>query len=314
MDLFKKDDLKQLYKFAWDSNGEQNGQVTVIGGSSLFHGAPILALKTASRIVDMVFFSSPEPSVGKVAEQVKSKLMSFIWVPWEEVEAYIEKSDAVLIGPGMMRFESEKQEVIRNKKELKSKKKGSLENSLSLIAYRLSHSGSYDSAGQETRDITKRLLLKYPTKKWVIDAGSLQVMDKDWIPEKAILTPNAKEFDMLFQLKTQKSKLVQEKAKEHNCIIVAKGPETVVASPEECVLVKGGNPGLTKGGSGDVLAGLTVALLAKNDPFLSACAASYIEKAAADELNQKVGTNYNMDDLADKIPETLHRLQVRSNR
>ena len=55
-------------------------------------------------------------------------------------------------------------------------------------------------------------------------------------------------------------------------------------------------------------AGLTVALLAKNEPFLAAASASYIAKAAADELYKKVGVNYNADDLADKIPEVLSRL------
>src|SRR4030042_1257521 len=105
---FDKSDLKKLYKPRWDSGGEDNGQVTVIGGSSLFHGAPLYALKIASRIVDMVFFASPEKSVGEVANKLKSKLMSFIWVPWNEAEDFIPKSDAVLIGPGFMRFRSEK--------------------------------------------------------------------------------------------------------------------------------------------------------------------------------------------------------------
>ena len=105
---FSPQELKKLYKPAHESAGEDNGQITIIGGSSLFHGAPLLALKVASRIVDMVFFASPEPSVGRIAEQLKSSLSSFIWVPWEETEDYIEKSDAVLIGPGFMRFRSEK--------------------------------------------------------------------------------------------------------------------------------------------------------------------------------------------------------------
>ena len=56
------------------------------------------------------------------------------------------------------------------------------------------------------------------------------------------------------------------------------------------------------------MAGLAVALLAKNEPFLAACAASYVTKAAGDELYEKVGTNYSADDLAEKIPEVLFRL------
>ena len=289
MEIFDPKDLKNLYYPAADSGGEDNGQVTIIGGSSLFHGAPILSLKTASRIVDMVFFSSPESSIGKVAEKAKSKLLSFIWVAWEEVEAYIQKSDSVLIGPGFMRFSKESQ----------------MEDSL------LSND---DQAARETKDITKRLLTKFREKRWVIDAGSLQVMDPEWIPTGAIITPNYKEFKLLFGEKVSENggketeEIVKRKAQDYDCVIVLKGPETIVASKNNCVIVRGGNAGMTKGGTGDVLAGLTVALYAKNESFLAAASASYLAKAAADELFKDVGVSYNADDLADKIPYTLKQM------
>ena len=76
MKTFAVDDLKKLWRPREDSDGEDNGQVTIIGGSSLFHGAPMLAVKGASRLVDMVFFASPERDLEKVA-----KLNSFVWVP-----------------------------------------------------------------------------------------------------------------------------------------------------------------------------------------------------------------------------------------
>lgn len=276
MKVFNPQDLKGLFRPGKDFSKGDNGQVVIIGGSALFHGAPILALKTASKIVDMVFFSSPEPSVGEVAEKLKSELSSFIWVPFEEVEQYIAKSDAVLIGPGFMR----------------------------------------DHA--ESKKITKDLLQKFPEKQWVIDGGSLQVMEAKYIPKKAILTPNLKEFRMLFGGDTKdvisntKNEIregvsrfashVSLIAKEYHCIIVLKLPETIVCSPEECVVIKENNPGLTKGGVGDVLAGLTVALVAKNEPFLAASAAVYIWKRTAGDLYRKVGFGYNADDLVNKIP------------
>ncbi len=286
MKVFDPTELKKLYKPLLKSSGEDNGQVTIIGGSKLFHGAPLLSLKVASRLTDMVFFTSPEKSLNSVVSRLKASLSSFIWVPWEEVDAYIEKSDAVLIGPGFMRFGSEKT----------SEEQRGQENHVE---------------GKVTREITKVLLEKFPNKRWVIDAGSLQVMDAEWIPEGAVLTPNRKEFELLFgkelEIRDQSSDL-QRLTSKYKCTIILKGPETIVCSPDECILVIGGNPGMTKGGTGDVLAGLTAALLAKNDPFLAACAASYIEKYAADELFKKVGTNYNADDLADKIPEVLNQL------
>lgn len=273
--VFDTDELRKLYSPRNDSSGEDNGQITIIGGSSLFHGAPLLSLKVASRMVDMVFFASPEKSVGMVAENLKSKLLSFVWVPWEEVDKYIEKSEAVLVGPGFMRFKSEK----------------------------VPHGERHhicDEACQITRKITQDLLEKFPDKKWVIDAGSLQTMEASWIPKGAIVTPNKKEFNLLFgNIKPQ------EAAKKYDCIVVLKGPTTLVCSPSKCVEVKGGNPGMTKGGTGDVQAGLTVGYLAKNEPFLAAASAAHLTKVAADKLYEEAGVNYNADDLADAIPQSL---------
>ncbi len=276
MEAFDKNDLKKLFTPDKASSGEDNGQVIIIGGSSLFHGAPLFALKVASRIVDMAFFASPEKSLGSIAEKMKSKLMSFVWVPWDDLELYIKKSDAILIGPGFMRFSSEK-----NRHHI--------------------HNGDCDEACRLTRNITKELLSKFSQKHWVIDAGSLQTMDADWIPKGSILTPNKKEFQILFANSSP-----EDAAKKYSCIIVLKGPETLVVSPEQSVLVKGGNAGMTKGGTGDVQAGLTVALLAKNDPFLAASCTAYLVKAAADSLYKRVGFSYNADDLADEVPRILN--------
>jgi hydroxyethylthiazole kinase-like uncharacterized protein yjeF len=286
---FNTKDLKKLYVPPPNSSGEDNGQVTIIAGSELFHGAPLLTLTVASRIVDMVFFTSPYSPLKDIANNIKSKLFSFIWVPWGDVEKYIEKSDAILIGPGMMRY---------GKENLKFKVQNS----------------KLDGTGRKTRRIVERLLHEYPHKKWVIDAGALQTMDADWIPKGAIITPNKQEFKMLFGVEfnnfnlNEMEKMVEIMAKKHECIIVLKGPITYVSDGKETIRVEGGNAGLTKGGTGDVLAGLTVALLAKNSPILAATAASYIIKMAADEMFKEVGTNYNADDVAKKIPEALWKL------
>jgi ADP-dependent NAD(P)H-hydrate dehydratase / NAD(P)H-hydrate epimerase len=271
--IFNKADLKKLYKPAKDSSGEDNGQITIIGGSKLFHGAPLLCLTVASRIVDMVFFASPEKSVGMIAESLKSKLFSFIWTPIGDIDKYIEKSGAILIGPGLMRYSE----------------------------------GFEDETFRQTKALTENLLAKFSKKNWVIDAGSLQTMDKKFIPKNSILTPNKKEFEILFGEKysQENGKLF---AKKYNCIIVVKGPVSYVFHDNEVVEIVGGNPGLTKGGTGDVESGLTVALLAKNNPVLAACAGSFIVKSAADELEKEVGVYYNADDLAAKIPEVLSSL------
>ncbi|MBI3955352.1 hypothetical protein HY338_02825 [Candidatus Gottesmanbacteria bacterium] len=51
--------------------------------------------------------------------------------------------------------------------------------------------------GLQTYFLTKYLLQKYPHKKWVIDAGALQMLDLALIPKNAILTPHHKEFELL---------------------------------------------------------------------------------------------------------------------
>jgi ADP-dependent NAD(P)H-hydrate dehydratase / NAD(P)H-hydrate epimerase len=283
MKTFNPEGIINLYKPPFDSSGEDNGTITIIGGSHLFSGAPLLAVKTASRFVDMVFFTSPDPSVGEVAAKIKSELFSFVWVPWDEVDEYVEKSDAVLIGNGFMRFRSEK------------------------VPHGERHH-TCDEACQITKIITERLLTKFNYKKWVIDAGSLQTMDVNWIPKDAIITPNQKEFQILFGLEGT-GENVESMSKKYDCVIALKGVETMVVSPDKSVLVHGGNAGLTKGGTGDVHAGLTIGLLAKNDPFLAASCASYIIKAAADRLFEKMGTNYNADDLSGSVPEVIKKIQ-----
>jgi NAD(P)H-hydrate epimerase len=274
-------EVKALYQPSPTSQKEENGQLTIIGGSSLFHGAPLLCLTIASRIVDMVFFSSPKDQ-KEFVQQLNSKLYSFIWVSEEEVEYYIEKSEAVLIGPGMMRY----------KKEISKQK-------------------TIDAEGKRTKETTERLLVKFPQKRWIIDAGSLQTMDAKYIPKGAIITPNSREFEMLFGIKKSDDNL-KKMAEKYECIIVNKSAESGVYNG-----YKGYNnyknykyiglpqAGLTKGGTGDVTAGIIAAFACKNDPFLAACAGTFLVKQTAKRLFDKMGNYYNADDLARAVPETI---------
>lgn len=275
MKKFAAQDLKNIYRPHKKSSGEDNGQITIIGGSKLFHGPPFLAIRAASRIVDMVFFASPEEPLRDVAANLKSSIQSFIWVPFDEVEDYIKKSDAVLIGPGFMRASTEKN----------------------------NHHEERDGDYALSREVTKNLLDKFPDKKWVIDAGSLQTMEPEWIPKNAILTPNRKEYAILFG-----NAAPIEVSKQYNCAIILKGPITHVYVNGASFEVHGGNPGMTKGGTGDTMAGLTVAIYAKNDTSLSAGASSYIIKMAGDELYKKKGPYYNADDLSEAVPEVFFKL------
>lgn len=315
MEKFDPEDLRKLYLPSKDSHKGQNGKLTIVGGSHLFHGASLWALKVASRICDMVFYSSISEN-NELTQKLKSEIFDFIAVPRGEVENYIEESDAVLIGPGMVRTE---EKLGKTDYQIKS----------------LKELDEIEHEGIQTYYLTEYLLNKYPQKKWVIDAGSLQMMEPEWLKGlngNAIITPHHRELEQLFNLKSQISRqrrgspkaanlkstsqilnleeLVTQKAKKYNCVILLKGPADIVCSPQECQIVEGGNEGMTKGGTGDVLAGLAAALACKNDLFLAACAASYINKKAGEELYKRVGPYFNASDLCDEIPKVMGKLAL----
>ncbi len=97
-------------------------------------------------------------------------------------------------------------------------------------------------------------------------------------------------------------------AKKYNIVILSKGEKDIISSPTNEVVVSGGNPGMTKGGTGDVLAGLVASLNSKNDAFTSACAASYINKKAGERLERNMGIYFNASDLANEIPKVMSEL------
>jgi len=268
------DESKSLRKIGDKYN---SGQITIIGGSKLFHGAPLLALKGASRLVSMTFFSSPEED-KEIAEKIKAGVLSFVWVPRDDIESYIAKSDAILIGPGLMRSHIKEHDFV------------------------------CDSFGEETKKITESLLKKFPNKKWVIDGGSLQVISVNSIPKGTIVTPNSKEFEMLFGEKVEsdlekRSDQVLRLANKYNLVVLIKDAISLVSDGERVVMIEGGNDGLVKGGVGDVIAGVTVGFLAMNDPLFSVAASSYLVKKAAERLAETRNIMFNSDDLVDAIPE-----------
>jgi NAD(P)H-hydrate epimerase len=277
--------LKDLYIPASSSHKSQNGKVMLIAGSKLFHAASIWPLTVMSRIVDMVFYASVAENNELVAK-MKEKFLNGIIIPRERIDDYIKEADCVLIGPGMPR------------------------------------ESGIESGDDDTKVLTESLLSKYNNKKWVVDGGSLQTIDPEVLKNlkvMPILTPHQREFEVI-KVKSQNAKVknviknskVEEQveifAREYNCEVLLKGEKDIVCSPSQSMQISGGNPGMTKGGTGDVLAGLVASFYAKNDAFLSATAASYINKKAGESLYQKVGLYFNGSDLADEIPKVMKEL------
>jgi NAD(P)H-hydrate epimerase len=270
MSEFDINDLKKLYVPASDSHKGENGKLLIIGGSVLFHAASLWSLQVASRIVDMVFYSSV-PENNQLVEREKAEFRNGIIVPRNKIEHYITEADCILIGPGLPR-----------------------ENGV-------------EQGDDDTKDLTEKLLKAYPNKKWVIDGGSLQVIKPEILPQTAIITPHQQEFKTLFNLEPTLEN-AQSMAKKYRITILLKGERDMVCNSQNSVTISGGNAGMTKGGTGDVLAGLVAALYCKNEAFLSATSASFINKKAGESLAQKMGIYFNASDLATEIPVVMKEI------
>lgn len=254
------------------SHKGQNGKLLIIGGSSLFHAASLWAAMIASKIVDMVHYYSTEEN-EKIFLNLKSKWVDGIVIKNKDIDHYVQEDNSILIGPGMLRG---------NSKE-----------------------------AHYTKNVTTRLLLHYPHKQFILDAGSLQMIKIKILhrmKQKPILTPHKEEYKKLFLSDlnnlpiTTIANLVRTSAYQNNCIIHLKMINDIITDGDRVFIVKGGNAGLTKGGSGDVLSGLISALSTKNDPLLSCIVSSILLKRSADTLFQKRGTWYSITELIQQIP------------
>lgn len=300
MEEFDPAQLKNLYKPAAGSHKGQNGKLLIIAGSTLFHAASLWPLTVASRMLDMVFYASV-PENNEIVQKAKEDFRNGIVVTRDNLESYIQEADCVLIGPGLMRTKN--QELGIRNQELSLEEINDLEDE-----------------GEQTYYLTQYLLTKYPGKRYVIDGGALQMMDPQWLlnlSQTPILTPHRKEFENLKIVPVPSSgnepieQLVELFAAAYNCVVLLKGEVDIVAGHfEKTVSITGGNAGMTKGGTGDVLAGLVASLYCKNDAFLSACAASYINKKAGESLESSVGIYFNASDLSGEIPKVMKELSL----
>lgn len=275
--------LSKIYIPPANSHKGQNGKLLIIGGSKKFHAASLWAAEIASHFIDIVHYSSVPENI-EIVLSLKKVFRNGIVVHHEDLLAYAEEDDAILIGPGMERGENEEA--------------------------KFTHAITYD------------LIKRFPDKRFVFDAGALQMMEANWLKfltkEKPIVTPHQVEFTKLFGIpllsKTmaEKTAIVQSTAKKYQCLILLKAVKDIISDGNQTVIVEGGNAGLSKGGSGDILAGLAGALYTRNDPLTAAVMASYAIKKTADQLATDYGYWYNMSTVINKLPETFSKLVYNS--
>ncbi|MBD3210926.1 NAD(P)H-hydrate dehydratase [Candidatus Micrarchaeota archaeon] len=133
----------------------------------------------------------------------------------------------------------------------------------------------------------------------VVDADGLKRI-KGKIPAGTILTPHEGEFRMLFG-KPGTEMNVKIAAAKNRCFILKKGPADIISDGRKVVKNRVHNPGMTKGGTGDVLAGLVAALACKNPPMKAMQAAAAIAGRAGNRLKKTHGYSYCASDLAEEL-------------
>lgn len=153
----------------------------------------------------------------------------------------------------------------------------------------------------------------------VIDADGLNALaktDSEILKNtrcKVVLTPHVKEFSRLTgrtvdDILSHPVAYAQEFARENRCIVLLKGPSTVVTDGEEVYITDRGCPGMATAGSGDVLSGIITALCGFNkDKLLLATAAGAYINGFAGELAQAESGSISMiaSDTVSKIKDAV---------
>jgi hydroxyethylthiazole kinase-like uncharacterized protein yjeF len=159
----------------------------------------------------------------------------------------------------------------------------------------------------------------------VIDADALNILslNKKWLtklPEGSILTPHPGEFSRLAG--TTKSgyerlRLQSQFSEKYKCIVVLKGAHTSVTTPDRMILFNStGNPGMATAGSGDVLTGMILSLLAQGyDPVSASLTGVYVHGLAGDIAYSDSGAESLIaSDIIKNIGAAFNKIKKGSNK
>jgi len=255
----------------------ENGIVLVVGGSYIYHGAPILSSLAALRSgTDLVYTSVPKINVAST-RSISPNLIVIPLVDQKLTLGAVKKLVGALprnlhsatIGMGL---------AIQEKNSL-----------LYLVKSLLD------------RDV--RLSL---------DASALIPEVLPILANKnVVVTPHAGEFkrlfgDILSDSTSERINLVEQNALKYGITILLKGPTDVISDGNTTYLCEKNTPAMTVGGTGDVLSGLVAGLLSNNRNCLeSAAAASFICSLAGKEIQSKLGLHITSMDLIDELPNVM---------
>jgi NAD(P)H-hydrate epimerase len=256
------------------------GRLLVIGGSETFSGAPALVALAALRTgVDLAYVAAPE----KTAHAIASMSPDLITIKLEgthlnvsnvsALKTYIEAANTIALGPGL-------------------------------------------GLHPETREAVKAVIeaVEGAAKPLLLDADGLKAFAefKRKLNVPLVLTPHAGEYAILTGKKIpeglkEKVLEVQKTAGELGAIVLLKGPVDIISDERRFKLNFTGNPGMTVGGTGDVLSGIIAAFLAQQiDPFEAAVAGAFVNGAAGDFVFEEKGYHMIPTDLIQRIPQVLN--------
>ncbi len=285
--------VKKLMDRKKNSRKGENGKALVIGGSEDYVGAVALAGLAALRAgCDSVTLAAQEKvawTVNRYSPDLITKKLKgnpFTVKNGKDLLRLTEHFDAVLLGPGMTR---------------------------------------------KTDRFCQFFVRKSPWPK-VVDADALKSLSfKDF--QNSIVTPHQTELEMMlvnsgkdFLLPKLKNANPKEKAEilqgnlryflQNNNILLLKGPTDIIISRNKISYNRSGNQGMTKAGTGDVLAGLAVGFLAKSqDLYKSATAAAFINGFVGDAiLKKKKGYSFIASDIVKDLEDIKSLMKKQKRR
>jgi ADP-dependent NAD(P)H-hydrate dehydratase len=272
---YVKNHLKTRYE---NSKKGDNGIVLVIGGSSLYHGAPLLASLSALRAgADLVYTAVPRVIINAI----RSYSPNIIALPMTDNSLTIgsanrltknlpKKPNAATIGMGM---------TVSKAEALNSLVKNLKENGTRLVL---------DASALIPKVIT-------------------EITESD-----TIITPHAGEFKRIFNEEVGISEgdiisSVTRMASRHKITIILKGWLNVIADPSgKVATIRRSTPAMTVGGTGDVLAGLVAALYSKiNSAFDASALGIHFNGLAARLAFERVGLHMVATDLIENLPKVM---------
>ena len=257
------------------------GRLLIVGGSDVYSGAPALAGMASLRTgVGLVFIAAPR----RVASVIRSYSPDLIVHQLNDdlvtsnslalIEGLLARSDALVLGPGIGR-------------------------------------------DPETTAMIPRIVEDAASmnKPVLIDADAIRAMARNigCNYSNLVVTPHAGEFKALSGVEAperwqKRVPICVDFAKRNSCVLLLKGHETVVTDGNSVKVNRTGNPGMAKGGMGDVLSGIIGAFLAQNvNPFDAAVAGAYLHGRAGDMLVKMKGFHMIASDLVEILPAVLKK-------